>query len=226
MRDRCYLRGGIEVAEGDVVLDVGANVGIAAIFFAAVCGASAVHSFEPAPPIFELLCENVAKYPAVTPHPYAISDSEREADFTFYRDAAAMSGFYADAGRDSALVRRTMTNLGQDAGEIDTALASRYASPEVFRSRLRPLSAVIPELGLERVDLLKIDVERAELDVLAGVGPADWPLIRQLVVEIHDEEGAAAATASDLEERGFRVEVGQDEAMRGTGVKMLYGRRP
>ncbi len=28
--------------------------------------------------------------------------------------------------------------------------------------------------GLQRVDLLKVDVERAELDVLQGVAPDDW----------------------------------------------------
>lgn len=30
------------------------------------------------------------------------------------------------------------------------------------------------------MDLLKIDVERAELEVLAGVEAAHWPLIRQV----------------------------------------------
>lgn len=30
------------------------------------------------------------------------------------------------------------------------------------------------------VDLLKVDVERAELEVLAGVQPAHWPRIRQV----------------------------------------------
>lgn len=33
-----------------------------------------------------------------------------------------------------------------------------------------------------QVDLLKIDVERAELEVLAGVEAAHWPLIRQVGV--------------------------------------------
>jgi FkbM family methyltransferase len=43
------------VEPGDVVLDVEANIGVTAAFFAAECGACAVHCFEPVPPVFERL---------------------------------------------------------------------------------------------------------------------------------------------------------------------------
>ena len=49
------------VREGDTVLDVGANVGVAAAFFAGGCGAGVVHSFEPVLPIFEVLERNLAR---------------------------------------------------------------------------------------------------------------------------------------------------------------------
>ena len=42
------------------------------------------------------------------------------------------------------------------------------------------VSALISEHSLERVDLLKIDVEGAELDVLRGIDQKDWPTIRQV----------------------------------------------
>jgi FkbM family methyltransferase len=35
-----------------------------------------------------------------------------------------------------------------------------------------------------RVDLLKVDVERAELQVLQGVQQQHWPLIQQLALEV------------------------------------------
>ena len=60
--DRTYLRHGIQVREGDVVLDVGANVGVAALFFALECGAGRVHSFEPVAPLFELLRPNTRAF--------------------------------------------------------------------------------------------------------------------------------------------------------------------
>ena len=48
------------------------------------------------------------------------------------------------------------------------------------RCAMTTVSALIGEHSLERVDLLKIDVEGAELDVLRGIDQKDWPTIRQV----------------------------------------------
>jgi hypothetical protein len=37
--------------------------------------------------------------------------------------------------------------------------------------------------------LLKVDVEGDELNVLLGIDAAHWPMIRQVVVEVHDVDG-------------------------------------
>jgi hypothetical protein len=42
------------------------------------------------------------------------------------------------------------------------------------------------------VDLLKVDVERAELQVLEGVAARDWPAIRQVVLEVRDRSSCGA----------------------------------
>ena len=41
----------------------------------------------------------------------------------------------------------------------------------------------------EKIDLLKIDVEKGELEVLNGIEDADWPRIHQIVMEVHDLDG-------------------------------------
>ncbi len=45
-----------------------------------------------------------------------------------------------------------------------------------------------------RVDLLKVDVERAELNVLKGILPEDWPRIRQ--VSMHACDGTSCGMHS------------------------------
>ena len=47
------------------------------------------------------------------------------------------------------------------------------------RCAMTTVSALMAEHDLERIDLLKIDVEGAELDVLRGIRPEDWPRICQ-----------------------------------------------
>jgi FkbM family methyltransferase len=108
---------GVEVPEGDVVLDVGANVGVAAAFFASECSAGLVHSFEPVTPIFRMLNANLRHFPACVGHNYGLSSFSRRAAITFYPNADAMSGLYADANDDGARVRTYMLNHGMSAEE-------------------------------------------------------------------------------------------------------------
>jgi acyl carrier protein len=49
-------------------------------------------------------------------------------------------------------------------------------------------------VAAHRIDLLKIDVEKAEADVLAGIDPATWEKIDQVVLEVHDLPGRLELT--------------------------------
>lgn len=222
--ERTYLRHGVEVREGDVVLDVGANVGVASVFFASECRAALVHSFEPVRPIFEILRENLRPFASCVPHRYGLSSSSRRASIVYYPRADAMSGLYADPELDRAMVRRALLNRGATEEEADTSLEGRHDAVELS-CELRPLSRVFREESLPDVDLLKIDVERAELDVIEGIGEANWPRIKQVVAEVHDEDGRCEAIANTLAKRGFAITTDQDPTMRGTPVRMLYARR-
>jgi FkbM family methyltransferase len=222
--EQTYLRHHIALPPGAVVLDVGANVGVAAVYFATECGAAAVHSFEPVAPLYAVLRDNVAGLAACVAHPYGLAAGPGTSTITFYRGAAAMSGLYADAERDRALVRTVLNENGVHGADAEAQLAGRF-EPELLTCELRTMSAFLREHALDRVDLLKIDVERAELDVLAGIDEEDWEKLRQIVLETHDEDGRAATIATSLERRGFDVVVDEDEAMRGTAVRMLYARR-
>lgn len=75
------------------------------------------------------------------------------------------------------------------------------------RGEVCTFSRVKRELGVATIDLLKIDVEGAELDVLRGVGEDDWTSIRQVIAEVHDVDGRLAACCELLEARGFSVVV-------------------
>jgi hypothetical protein len=57
-------------------------------------------------------------------------------------------------------------------------------------------------------------VEGDELEALKGIG-SKWPIVRQVVVEVHDLHGRLAAVMALLEGKGFHVEV----AMQQTEVR-------
>ena len=94
--------------------------------------------------------------------------------------------------------------------EAERSLEGRYDSAVNLTCELRTLSSMLQELNIDRVHLLKIDVERAELEVLEGIDEADWPAIDQIVAEVHDENGRLAEVTSLLVRQGFEVTVEQD----------------
>jgi 31-O-methyltransferase len=222
--EQTYLRHGVRVGPGDVVVDVGANVGVAGAFFAAICGAQVVHSLEPVPPIFEILRRNAARSPRWVAHPIGLGARDGHAAITYYPGANAMSGLYADPKRDRELVRSVLLARGAGLDEAERQLAGRYDA-ETLGCELRTASTFLREQEVEHVDLLKIDVERAELDVLAGIAAEDWPRIEQVVVEVHDEHGRGTRIADLLAQHGFRTAVEQETAMRPTAIRMLYATR-
>jgi 31-O-methyltransferase len=222
--DRTYLRHGIALEPGAVVLDVGANVGVAAVFFAGICQAGAVHCFEPVGPIYETLSRNIRSLANCAAYPYGLSRSSGSTTITYYPGAAAMSGLYADPHRDQELVRRCLLNSGLSTREAEAELAGRYQFM-TLSCELRTLSQALVDERIDTVHLLKIDVERAELDVLDGISDDDWPRIEQVVLEVHDQASRATAITDRLRERGFNVVLDQEPVMAGTDVKMVFAHR-
>jgi FkbH-like protein len=79
---------------------------------------------------------------------------------------------------------------------------------------------------VERIDLLKIDCEGSECAVLAGIADEHWPLVRQVVVEVHDP-AAGERVGALLAECGFDVLVdASNELLRRTGFVHVFARRP
>lgn len=102
----------------------------------------------------------------------------------------------------------------------------RYNKTEQVEARLRRMSDVIREHGVERIDLLKIDVELAELDVLRGIDDCDWPKIQVVVIEVHDIDGRLEHITALLREHGVRhIKVYQEDGMAGSNIHHLCARR-
>lgn len=124
-----------------VVLDIGANIGNHTLAFATV--ASRVHAFEPIPRIHALLKQNVEQNQLanVALHALALSDSEGEATIHM-----VTNGNYGASSFD------------QRSGESEAVTVSR-----------RRGDTLLAELGVDKVDFIKIDVEAHEVYVLRGL---------------------------------------------------------
>lgn len=231
---QAYLRHGISIEDGAVVLDAGANIGLFTVFASRLARDLRLLAFEPNPAACACLKANAEAWGtghAVKCLPHGLSRENKTAELTFFEGLSLLSGFYADAATERDMVRHYVANqqpeLLADAGLdaqvsqlIDDRLQARTIS-----AQLRTLSEVIAEEGLERIDLLKVNVEKSELDVLLGLSPDDWPKLRQLVIEVDQRDNLGPITAL-LEEHGFLATVEQDPLLRNTELCYVYGRRP
>jgi FkbM family methyltransferase len=135
---------------GMVAFDVGANYGLYSLLFATRVDGGAVFAFEPEDWNFERLVQNIALNAAhqVTPVNAAVFRVDGEVELSVY--PREQHGWHT---------------LGHPAMELDGKPCLPAATTTV---PALTLDSFCRERGITRIDLLKIDVEGAELDVLEG----------------------------------------------------------
>jgi 31-O-methyltransferase len=224
--DRCYLQHGIELHDGDCVFDVGANIGLSTLFFHRERPNVRIYAFEPSPAACECLRANIQLH-GVAAHVFecGLSEASGTAEFTFYPSNSVMSGFHANAAADRATTRAYMINSGFAPRHADLMTSSKFKSV-TFPCPLKTLSEVIDEENIDSVDLLKIDVEKSELEVLAGIHSDHWGRIGQIVVEVDDNEQRLDQVRGILADHGFAITSTQDPALRATPIFTVFASRP
>jgi len=69
---------------------------------------------------------------------------------------------------------------------------------------------------------LKIDVEKAELEVLLGIEEQQWSKIQQIVIEVHDKNNRVQTISQLLIDKGFQITTGVNENMTETDMVTMY----
>ncbi len=134
-----YLKQGVTLRAGDVVIDVGANIGMFSLFVAEQCSSARIFAIEPSPVAFDVLQKNLALYaPEATVLQCGLADSDREAEFVFYPRSSVFSGFYADELEDGAALQQSWKTR------------SRSGWARVTPRRSRPIWAVWSMTGCKR----------------------------------------------------------------------------
>jgi FkbM family methyltransferase len=222
---RCYLQHGIELRDGDCVFDVGAHIGMATLFFHRERRGVRIFAIEPSPAVCECLKANVELH-GVDARVFecGLSDAPGTAEFTFYPANSIMSGFHADLEVDRGIAKTSMVNSGVTPRDAELLARFRFRK-ETFPCRLRTVSEIVDEEHVERIDLLKVDAERSERQVLAGIRDEHWDRIGQAVLEVHDENGGLGKVQDLLAKHQFEVTAEQDPLMKGTPLFTVFASR-
>jgi len=203
--DMLYVRKLVD--PGDLVFDIGANIGVYTRFLSEFVGAGGkVHSFEPIPPTFDYLRSNVRglRLRNVELHAVALSDS---------------------SGSETMCVPTYETG-GNNFYQASLLRASDASGFLEFEVRTQTLDEIWHDIG-KKLSFAKIDVEGAELSCIHGARDclaSDRPaLLIEISGNMTDELSAAAELKGVLGDLGYRAYYLSDQALKPwePGVKSV-----
>ena len=169
------------------VIDVGANIGMLTLPLARAASAGRVVAFEPDPANRARLTEHISMN-ALT-------------------NVKVMAMGLGSEQRVHRLYKVVDSNAGMNRIVLDDPSSDRFPFSEIQVERL---DGLLPTLGLDRVDLIKIDVEGFEHEVLKGAEATLRDFHPTLFVELDDDNlrengSSAAALIGWLSERGYAI---------------------
>ncbi len=201
--------------ESLVICDIGACEGEDSVRYARRYPQAQVFAFEPLPANQELVRANLARYAAANAElvPLALSDSAGEATF------------HVSSGRPPELFAGENWNYGNKSSSL---LAPAADGPthgwidfkEAITVRTGTLDDFCAQRGLDHIDFIQMDVQGAELIVLAGA-TAMLPRITAIWLEVSARElyrGQALDSdiARFMRRHGFKLGF---SAYRGDGIE-------
>jgi len=177
---------------GDVVYDVGANVGAYSLVIDKhTRGQAKVYAFEPSFSTFAQLSKNIylnGCQGRVIPLGIALSSST-QLDVLNYSSLLPGTALHA--------LGKPINQLGQDFKPVLEQPVLSYS-----------LDDLIEVFRLERPSHIKLDVDGIELEILNGAGVTlNWPGLKSIQVEMEPSLEVCQVIVDYLLEKGFRLEL-------------------
>lgn len=186
---------------GMTFLDIGAHYGFYSLLARKLAGNEGrVYSFEPTPDTFAMLSSNLSQFSNVTLEQMAISNEDGEATFIVNSDIAAAFN-HLERTRHA---EDDESRIAVPCRKLDTYCAGKGIAP----------------------DLIKLDVEGAELDAVKGARQTIERHCPAIVLEFGMSDGFICAPAELLEEMSylpFGIEKGQ---LRQVNREIIAGCEP
>jgi FkbM family methyltransferase len=170
----------------EVIIDAGANIGLASIYFANKYPAAKIIAIEPEASNFALLKRNVAPYPQIVPVQAALWHRNEEIDLV--DPGLGKWGF--------------MTEKKGPSENLPGSTCHAVAAMTVDR--------IMSDHDLTKIDTLKIDIEGAEREVFSDT--SSWiDKVNSLIIELHERMKVGCNRSFYCGSNGFDEEWQQGE---------------
>jgi len=232
-----YFNHGVNLKEGDVVVDVGANIGVLGIRLSKKFKKIQIHSFEPIPNIFKVLKRNsqLSKNPFFKVYENGLGEKVENKEFTYFPNSPALSTAEPEIWKKEKkslvnAVKGSIQNAPKKfwwAKFIPSFLAPLFAkyltsNSKKFICTIITLSDFIKSKKIKQIDFLKIDCEGLEWQVLKGIQKNDWKKIKSCVIEVHNINQRLDKVVGLLKSHQFNVVLEKEKSLDQTKLTNVY----
>ena len=177
---KCYDLPNCSVKEGDVVFDIGANLGFFS-YYSIIKGAKRVYAFEPGKSQFQAIEDNFGSFDNLVIEKKAVTEKNGFLKFAKHKTLSVMSGIFDDADDEI-----------YDIVECQTINLIDYCM----------------EKNITKIDFLKMDCEGSEYRIFENFSTDFLGIIDKIVMEYHfNTDGRLIKIIEKLENNGFTVKV-------------------
>jgi len=150
-----YSKPGFEINDKDIVIDVGAHIGLFSLFASQFCKKGKIFSFEPIKENFELLKKNI--------------EINEITNITFFNEAIS-----------DKTSKMTLYQNEDEAGHSKFVKTSK--SMEVNSKSFKEF---LDERKIDSYDLLKLDCEGSEYEIIESLPPNYFEKLKKIIIEYH-----------------------------------------
>ncbi len=221
--NKIYEDDTIVVNENDVIVDIGANIGLYPLYLYSEKNLKNlnIYCFEPSYVAYNVLEKNMKLYfENAALHKVGISDKKGYEEFAIYPNftigsaSLELSSWGEKMFRDNIIGKVTKGKnfeLNNSHFKYIDKLTKIYMQQEIVKCPVETISDVIRVNGINRIDVLKINAENSEWKILQSINNEDWDIIRQLIIEVHDEEDMYLHKIKELlVQKGYHVTYRED----------------
>ncbi len=183
--DQVFLRNQYDIHfpfEIKNIIDAGANIGLASVYFSQRFVNSSIVAIEPSKENFAILYKNIASYPNVKPLLKGLWN--KDVHLTIIDSGAIENSF---------MVQETVPDHPNSISAISIA-------------------TIMQEQEWEHIDLLKIDIEGAEKEVFESNYEYWLPLTKSIVIELHDQmkKGCSKSVFAAISKYNFSFSISDE----------------
>lgn len=150
-----YARSNFRINTNDVIIDIGAHIGLFTLYASQYCKNGTIFCFEPVDENYDILVDNITQNNLKNVKPFKSAVSKSESTITIYRNKD-------EAGH--SMFSTTFHTLKVDSIS---------------------LKKIIDENSMDRCDLIKLDCEGAEYEIIESLPLEYFKKISKLIIEYH-----------------------------------------